>query len=149
MQNVKDILRETDKILPARRHARGRARPAGGGRASARRCSRARPRRTIYREAASVIANAETGVLTVRATSRQHEKIQEFLDQVMANAQRQVLIEATVVEVQLSNNYQRGIDWQHPRADARAGIGPELGELPSSPRTPGGLTIGSSAGSSA
>ena len=66
---------------------------------------------TVYREAASVIVNKEAGVISVRATSRQHEKIQEFLDKVMVNARRQVQIEATVVEVQLNNNYQRGIDW--------------------------------------
>ena len=62
-----------------------------------------------------MIANAETGVLSIRATSRQHEKVQEFLDQVMASAKRQVLIEATVAEVQLNNQYQRGIDWQRLR----------------------------------
>jgi len=37
--------------------------------------------------------------------------VQEFLDQVLANAKRQVLIEATIAEVQLNNQYQRGIDW--------------------------------------
>ena len=30
--------------------------------------------------------------------------------------QRQVLIEATVAEVQLNNQYQRGIDWQRLRS---------------------------------
>ncbi|MBE0627863.1 MAG: type II and III secretion system protein, partial [Burkholderiales bacterium] len=64
-----------------------------------------------FREAASVISNPETGVLSIRASSRQHEKIQEFLDQVLSNAKRQVLIEATIAEVQLSNQYQQGIDW--------------------------------------
>jgi len=64
-----------------------------------------------FREAASVIANPEASVLTIRATSRQHEKIQEFLDQVLVNAKRQVLIEATIAEVQLNNQYQQGIDW--------------------------------------
>ncbi|HEX5804397.1 MAG TPA: type II and III secretion system protein, partial [Azospira sp.] len=58
-----------------------------------------------------VIAHPETGTLGVRATSRQHEKVQEFLDRVLASARRQVMIEATLVEVQLSNNYQQGIDW--------------------------------------
>ena len=36
--------------------------------------------RLTFREAASVIVNAETGIVTVRATSRQHEKVHEFLD---------------------------------------------------------------------
>lgn len=68
-------------------------------------------RHMTFREAASVISNPESGVITVRATSRQHEKVQEFIDRVMGNARRQVLIEATIVEVTLSDGYQQGIDW--------------------------------------
>jgi general secretion pathway protein D len=68
-----------------------------------------------YQEAASVIGNRESGILYVRATSAQHQKIQEFLDQVLAGAKRQVLIEATVAEVQLRNEYQRGIEWRRLR----------------------------------
>ena len=68
-------------------------------------------KRMTFREAASVIANPEAGVITVRATSRQHEKVQEFIDRVMASAKRQVLIEATIIEVNLNDNYQQGIDW--------------------------------------
>jgi len=47
----------------------------------------------------------------VRATSRQHEKVQEFLEQVTGSSRRQVLIEATIVEVTLNDNYQTGVDW--------------------------------------
>lgn len=68
-------------------------------------------RRTTFREAASVIVNAESGIVTVRASSRQHEKVMEFLDHVLASVKRQVLIEATIAEVTLSDNYQQGIDW--------------------------------------
>ncbi|MDP1610055.1 MAG: type II and III secretion system protein [Sulfuritalea sp.] len=66
---------------------------------------------SAYRETGSVIANAENGVINVRATQRQHEKVREFLDGIMGNARRQVLIEATIVEVDLSDRYQQGIDW--------------------------------------
>ncbi len=62
-------------------------------------------------EVSSVIVNAESGLLTVRASSRQHEQIQRYLDRVLINARRQVLIEATVVEVELSDEYQLGVDW--------------------------------------
>ena len=55
--------------------------------------------------------NAESGVVTVRATQRQHEKIQEFLDRVINSARRQVLIEATIIEVVLKDGYEQGIDW--------------------------------------
>lgn len=60
----------------------------------------------------SVIVNPEGGLIAVRATSRQHEKIQQFLDVVVGAAKRQVLIEATIIEVKLSDTYQQGINWQ-------------------------------------
>lgn len=136
-KNIKDILHETDKILPEGSSetviersdqqastGTGVAAPAAGKRSRAQPGIAASPnpvtlqqagttvvRRTTFREAASVISNPESGVLNIRATARQHEKIREFLDQVMARAQRQVLIEATIAEVQLSDNYQQGIDW--------------------------------------
>jgi general secretion pathway protein D len=64
-----------------------------------------------YEPAVNINANRETGVLIVRATARQHRKIQEFIDKVMTTARRQVLIEATIAEVALSSNYQQGINW--------------------------------------
>jgi MSHA biogenesis protein MshL len=121
VKNVQDILHETDKILPAPGQA-GAAAPAAApaaaaaaqpGAAGAAPAASAAPAQqgASFREAASVISNPESGILTIRATSRQHEKIQEFLDQVLASANRQVLIEATIAEVQLNNQYQQGIDW--------------------------------------
>ena len=116
--NIKDILRETDKVLPAGAAPAAQQPPAAAGQqkpgaGAAAQTAAAAP--VTFREAASVIANPEAGVLSIRATSRQHAKIQQFLDQVLANAKRQVLIEATVAEVQLSNQYQRGIDWSKLR----------------------------------
>ncbi|MFH1044087.1 MAG: type II and III secretion system protein, partial [Pseudomonadota bacterium] len=109
VKNVQDILHETDKILPAPGQT--------GAAAAAAPATSAAPAQqgASFREAASVIANPESGVLTIRATSRQHEKIQEFLDQVLSSAKRQVLIEATIAEVQLNNQYQQGIDWSAAR----------------------------------
>lgn len=63
------------------------------------------------REANHIIINAETGTIVVRATQRKQEKIATFLAQIGASAQRQVMIEATVVEVTLSDQYQAGVDW--------------------------------------
>jgi general secretion pathway protein D len=69
-----------------------------------------------YEPAVNINANKETGVLIVRATGRQHKKVQEFIDRVMNTARRQVLIEATIAEVTLNSNYQQGIDWSRLRA---------------------------------
>ncbi|MCQ9374346.1 secretin N-terminal domain-containing protein [Methyloversatilis sp. XJ19-13] len=107
-RNIRDLLHETDKLMPDTMTEPAAAPVAGTDTAVA-----ARPveRRATFREAASVILNAETGVINVRATSRQHEKVQEFISQVTRIARRQVLIEATIAEVQLTDNYQQGIDW--------------------------------------
>ncbi|MEO8331296.1 MAG: pilus (MSHA type) biogenesis protein MshL [Gallionella sp.] len=136
-QNIKDILRETDKILPAGssetsvqqvREASSTGtgvQPASGSKKSASKGGiedspnqvsveeggTTVTRRSTFREAASVIDNPEAGIITVRATGKQHEKIQEFIDQIMSSTRRQVLIEATIVEVRLNDNYQQGIDW--------------------------------------
>lgn len=58
-----------------------------------------------------VIVNRESGYITVRATQKQHREVQRYLDRVITSARRQVLIEATVVEVELSDRFQRGVDW--------------------------------------
>ncbi|EIJ43401.1 MSHA-type pilus biogenesis protein MshL [Beggiatoa alba B18LD] len=67
----------------------------------------------------NITVNPETGILTVRATYRQHQDIQQFLDNVMNSAQRQVLIETTIAEVRLNNQYQAGVDWQRIHGDFR------------------------------
>lgn len=72
-----------------------------------------------YEPSNSVFANKETGVLIVRATSRQHEKVQQFIDEVMAAAKRQVLIEATIVEVSLNDNYKQGVNWSALKLGAK------------------------------
>jgi general secretion pathway protein D len=70
----------------------------------------------------SVIPNPESGIMNVRATSKQHAEIQAFLDQALANVQRQVLIEATIVEVRLDDRYQAGIDWSVMRLEGDVGF---------------------------
>lgn len=59
----------------------------------------------------NIIVNRETGLIAVRGTARQHARVREFLDQIMSGAQRQVLIEATIVEIELNDDYQAGVDW--------------------------------------
>jgi len=48
----------------------------------------------------------------------------------MGSAKRQVLIEATIAEVQLNNQYQRGIDWQRLRNGAGFGFAQTSGATP-------------------
>jgi len=142
-KNIKDMLRDTDKLLPegssetfvkdqsqgltasnrnqttAQRSAtnrtsgrtNNRTETTGPGVAESQVESQSSTQTLTFREAASVIVNAETGTVFVRATLRQQEKVAEFIAQVTGSASRQVLIEATVVEVTLNDNYQSGVDW--------------------------------------
>ncbi|MBI4695187.1 MAG: secretin N-terminal domain-containing protein [Gammaproteobacteria bacterium] len=70
----------------------------------------------------NVIVNAEAGVLSVKATSKQHQQIQEYIDRVLVNARRQVMIEATIVEVTLSDQFQAGVDWSMLLNAGKAGF---------------------------
>lgn len=150
-KNIKDILRETDKILPegssettveqtsAQNSTGAAALPQSAGQRAAQAIANALQsnpsptassqavgnsviRKNTFREAASVIMNTESGTITVRATGRQHEKIQEFIDRVVTSSRRQVLIEATIIEVQLSDGYQQGISWEKVISNA-TGVG--------------------------
>ena len=82
-----------------------------------------------------VIVNRESGMIAVKATAKQHEQVQGFLDQVLDSVQRQVLIEATIAEVRLSDRYQAGIDWSLVSSDPNATatqdlLGGNLGQTP-------------------
>jgi len=59
----------------------------------------------------NIIVNKESGIIAVRATSKQHKLVNKFINKVVGSAQRQVLIEVTIAEVRLSDEYQAGVDW--------------------------------------
>jgi general secretion pathway protein D len=87
-----------------------------------------------------VIVNPVVGSVTVLATERQHELVQQYLDGVMQAAQRQVLIEATIVEVALSDKYKAGVDWSRLASGAGFTINQQL--LAGNLGTPPNITIG-------
>jgi len=76
-KNVKDILHETDKILPTGGPSFNPERPLRALRAR-RALSRDDHANISFREAAAVIVNAEASLVIVRATSRQHERSRNF-----------------------------------------------------------------------
>ena len=58
-----------------------------------------------------IVVNPVAGTVSVLATERQHQLVQQYIDSVLNAVQRQVLIEATIVEVRLNDAYQAGINW--------------------------------------
>jgi len=61
---------------------------------------------------ANIAGNRESGILSVKATGKQHRFVDSLISKIVGSAQRQVLIEATVVEVTLNDSFESGVDWQ-------------------------------------
>lgn len=143
-KNIKDILAETDKEIMVKRGQSLSATSQKSANKADKKPSKETSQesskadlskvldeakneyKTLY--AGTVIINREAGIVNVRATVKQHEKVQEFLEQVLASVRRQVLIEATIVEVRLNDSYQAGIDWAKiAGADGGLSFGQQLG----------------------
>ncbi len=62
-------------------------------------------------EGHQVVVNAQTGVIVVRAIPERLRVVEEYLETVQTIAQRQVIIEAKIIEVQLNDSFQAGINW--------------------------------------
>jgi MSHA biogenesis protein MshL len=59
----------------------------------------------------TVVVNSESGLVLVRATPHELRDVQEYLHKIEKIATQQVIIEAKIVEVQLSDAFQAGINW--------------------------------------
>jgi MSHA biogenesis protein MshL len=59
----------------------------------------------------SVVMNASAGVIVVRATPNEHRAIADFLKAVQLTVERQVMLEAKIIEVTLSSGSQTGVNW--------------------------------------
>ena len=58
-----------------------------------------------------VIVNSQTGVIVVRAMPDKMRAIDSYLEMIQDVATRQVVLEAKIVEVQLNDTFQAGINW--------------------------------------
>ncbi|WED26400.1 pilus (MSHA type) biogenesis protein MshL [Vibrio sp. DW001] len=69
----------------------------------------------------SVTVNPQAGVLTVRAQPSEIRDIKQFLSISHERLQRQVILEAKILEVTLSDGYQQGINWSNIGASIGSG----------------------------
>ncbi|MGR5133981.1 pilus (MSHA type) biogenesis protein MshL [Vibrio alfacsensis] len=67
----------------------------------------------------SVVVTPQASVITVRAFPDEIREVREFLGISQERMQRQVILEAKILEVTLSDGYQQGINW----SDMTASIG--------------------------
>jgi len=58
-----------------------------------------------------VILNTQTGIVAVRAMPDELRVIEDYLGATHATVNRQVMLEAKIIEVELSDGFQTGINW--------------------------------------
>ncbi|WP_319784271.1 pilus (MSHA type) biogenesis protein MshL [Oceanisphaera sp. IT1-181] len=78
-----------------------------------------------------VVTNAQAGLVSVRAAPSELALVEDFLKQAERQLKRQVVLEARIIEVELDDGYEQGIDW----ANLQAGSSPNFS---ASPRVTGG-----------
>jgi MSHA biogenesis protein MshL len=59
----------------------------------------------------TVIASPQAGIMVVRAMPDELRQVDKFLKAAQIAVERQVMLEAKIVEVELSDGYQSGINW--------------------------------------
>jgi len=73
-----------------------------------------------------VVLNAASGVIVVRATPAELRHVSDYLKAVQLTIERQVMLEAKIIEVSLKSESQSGINWQLFRGNAsghKSGVG--------------------------
>lgn len=59
----------------------------------------------------SVVVNPQSGVIVVRAMPNELRSVEQFLSAMQLIVERQVMLEAKIIEVRLRDGYQAGINW--------------------------------------
>ncbi len=59
----------------------------------------------------NVVINAQSGMIIVRALPSELRAVEKLIDDIQDVIQRQVIIEAKILEVELNERYQSGINW--------------------------------------
>ncbi len=95
----------------------------------------------------SIVVSPQSGVVVVRAMPKELRDIAAYLKATQLSVERQVILEAKIIEVQLSDSYQAGVNWSAFRNGntnaMSAGViqpGASLNNTPSTPLTNGTLT---------
>jgi MSHA biogenesis protein MshL len=102
-----------------------------------------------------VVVNSESGVILVHALPNEIHQIENYLGAMQLSIDRQVMLEAKIIEVQLGNQSQTGINWAalNRYGQSRFSVGADPGTLSvPGPNLPGGVfntaTLGAAASAS-
>jgi len=77
------------------------------------------------RDGTQLIVSPQSGVIVVRALPRQLRQVEHYLRSMRLNIERQIVLEAKIIEVTLNDSSQTGINWAafHNGAGARSATG--------------------------
>lgn len=78
---------------------------------------------------ANFVVNQQNGVIVVRAFSKQLREVEQFLEAIRKESQRQVVLEAKILEVVLNDGYQAGVNWASLIRAGNIGGGTALSSL--------------------
>ncbi len=62
-------------------------------------------------EGRNVVVSPQSGIVVVSAPARQMRSVQQYLRESQISVERQVMLEAKIIQVTLSDSYQSGINW--------------------------------------
>ncbi len=101
------------------------------------------------------IINPNAGLVTVTGTAAQIKRIEDYIDKLEKSLKKQVLLDVSILSIQLNNEFKRGVDW----SKFQLGFNTYLGDgstpsgfyfgksyvtLPSTSQQDGGFVIGGS-----
>jgi len=71
----------------------------------------------------NVVVNPQAGLIVVRAMPEELRQIESYLRAIRLSVERQVMLEAKIVEVTLSDEYQTGVNWALFSSSGRSSLG--------------------------
>jgi MSHA biogenesis protein MshL len=89
-------------------------------------------------EGRQVVVNSQSGVIYARGMPEELRAAEDYLDRIHGAAQRQVVLEAKIIEVTLSDGFQAGVNWAAVQVNSSGDTftggqlsgGPEVGAAP-------------------
>jgi MSHA biogenesis protein MshL len=80
----------------------------------------------------SITVSPQSGIVLVRAYPQELREVAKYLDKSQLSLNRQVILEAKILEVTLNDTYQAGINWSALRIGQGGGIVPGINSGPAS-----------------
>jgi MSHA biogenesis protein MshL len=71
----------------------------------------------------SVVVNAQAGLVVVRAMPEEQRQVENYLRAIRLSVERQVMLEAKIIEVTLSEQFQAGVNWALFSSSGRTSLG--------------------------